>query len=185
MRFATIALTGLLTACTTTPPVAVTTEAGGQAHLVFLRTRDSLLYVLRDAPVYVDGQRVNSIGYGDSFRWDVDPGTHRLAVKTWDSPGGCEVVIDAQEERSYYFQVDPRTESFVTFMAGDVAGLAVSSNSWVALASGLALASAESYARECGGLFRFYPVDESTARTQLAQLEREPQGKTAGTSPSP
>jgi hypothetical protein len=169
MRFAIIVLSGLLSACATTPPAVVTTEAVGRSHLVFLRTRDSRLYILRDAPVYVDGQKADSIAYGGAFRWDVDPGTHRLAVKTWDSPGQCEV--------------DPRTESFTAFMAGDVAGLAVSSNTWVALASGLALASAESYAQECGGLFRVYPLDESTARTRLAELG--PHAEDAGTSPGP
>jgi hypothetical protein len=183
MRFAIIVLSGLLSACATTPPAVVTTEAGGRSHLVFLRTRDSRLYILRDAPVYVDGQKADSIAYGGAFRWDVDPGTHRLAVKTWDSPGQCEVVIEAEADRSHYFQVDPRTESFTAFMAGDVAGLAVSSNTWVALASGLALASAESYAQECGGLFRVYPLDESTARTRLAELG--PHAEDAGTSPGP
>lgn len=166
-----------MAACTTAPATPrdmdpdLPPPAEGSARLVFLRTHDSKLYLLRNAPVYLDGQKIADIPYGGWFQREVSPAQYRLTVRNWDSPGRCEVVIDAKSDTTYYLQIDPRDENFGAFVAGDIAGAVAGANVWVALATGVTVQAAESYVHACGGLFRLYPVDEASALAKLALLE--------------
>jgi len=166
-----------MAACATAPPTPRSTDVEslspteGLARLVFLRTHDSKLYLLRSAPVYLDDEKTGDVPYGGWFQRDVSPAQYRVTVRNWDSPGRCEVVIDAKADTTYYLQVDPRDENFGAFIAGDIAGAVAGANVWVALATGMTVQAAESYVQACGGLFRLYPVDEASARAKLALLE--------------
>ncbi len=166
-----------MAACTTVPDKLRGTNpelpppSEGFARLVFLRTHDSKLYLLRSAPVYLEDQKIGDIPYGGWFQREVRPAQYRLTVRTWDSPGRCELVIDAKSDTTYYLQVDPRAENFGALVAGDIAATVAGANVWVALATGVTLQAAESYVQACGGLFRLYPIDEASARGRLALLE--------------
>lgn len=141
------------------------------ARIVFLRTRESQLYVARKAPIRIDGQKAGSLGYGQWLFADVAPGERRLRIRNWDSAGSCEVVLDVQPGTTYHFQVDPRQESFNAFTGGDLAGLVLGQDIWISAAAGATAQRAESYARECAGLFRLYPVAAGQAERVLSGLE--------------
>jgi len=143
----------------------------GMARLVFLRSRESILYVARSAPVYLGEEKLGSAAYGRYFHRDLPSGERRLHIRNWDTPGRCEVVVDARAGQTYYFMVDPREAGFGAFIAGDAAAMLLGQGTWVAFAGGMAALTAESYASDCGGLFRLYPVDEATASDVLAGLE--------------
>lgn len=183
MRMLIFALAVIASGCTATqsagtaePAAAITVLSQvpipeRMARFVFLRTRDSKLYVARSAPVYMGDGKLGSTAYGRYFQRDVPAAEHRLQVRTRDAPGRCEVVVDAREGQTYYFMIDPRAESFRAFIGGDAMATLLGQGMWVALAGGLAATGLESYAQDCGGLFRLYPIDEQRALAALAGLE--------------
>jgi hypothetical protein len=142
----------------------------GQARIVLLRTRDSGLYIARQASVSLDGERIGGLGYGAFFVHNIGAGNHGLRADTWDMPGQCEVIFTAAGGETYFFQIDPRSESFGAFAAGDLATQLLSMNVLVNVAGGLSAVATESYGRECGGAFRIYPVDADTAVARLGTL---------------
>lgn len=168
----------LLCACAASGPTF--DEAGfssqsipdGKARVVFFRTRDSGLYIARQASISLDGEKVGGAGYGSFSVHDIDAGDHGLRADMWDMPGQCEVTFTAAAGSTYYFQIDPRSESFGAFAAGDLATQFLAMNVFVNVAGGVSAVAAESYGKECGGAFRIYPVDAGTANTRLGPLRR-------------
>lgn len=144
----------------------------GKARIVLLRTRDSALYVARQASVSLDGEKIGGAGYGSFFVHDIDAGDHGLRADMWDMPGQCELIFTAAAGETYYFQVDPRSESFGAFAAGDLATQLLTRNVLVNVAGGVSAVAAESYGKVCGGAFRIYPVDADTAVARLGNLRR-------------
>ena len=144
----------------------------GKARVVFLRTRDSGLYIARQASVSLDGEQIGGAGYGSFFVHDIDAGNHGLRADMWDMPGQCELIFTAAAGKTYYFQIDPRSESFGAFAAGDLASQFLTNNVLVNVAGGVSAVAAESYGKVCGGAFRIYPVDADTAITRLGPLRR-------------
>lgn len=145
--------------------------SGEMARVVFFRTKESALYIARKAAIHVDDSKVGGTAYGGFHHHDVLPGEHRLRADMWDLPGTCELTLNAVAGRTYYFQVDPRQESFGAFSAAGFAASLVSGGVLADLGGGLAGAAAESYGKECGGAFRLYPVDEETALSKLSGLK--------------
>jgi len=166
----------LLCACAASGPTF--DEAGfssksipdGKARVVFFRTRESALYLARRAAVSMDGEKIGGIGYGSFLFHDIDAGNHGLRADMWDMPGQCELIFTAATGETYYFQIDPRSESFGAFAAGDLATQVLTMNVFVNVAGGVSAVAAESYGKECGGAFRIYPVDAGTAITRLGPL---------------
>ena len=144
----------------------------GKARVILFRTRDSRLYVARHAAVSMDGEKLGGAGYGSFLIHDIDAGNHRLKADMWDMPGRCELAFTAAAGEHYYFQVDPRAESFGAFAAGDLATYLLTNNMFASVAGGLGAVAAESYGKECGGAFRIYPVDPGTATSRLGPLRR-------------
>jgi hypothetical protein len=142
----------------------------GKARVVFFRTRDSALYIARRAAISLDSERIGGIGYGGFFFQDIDTGNHGLRADMWDMPGRCELIFTAAAGESYYFQVDPRSESLGAFASGDLATQFFTSNVLVNIAGGVSAVAAESYGKDCAGAFRIYPVDAGTAITRLGPL---------------
>jgi len=167
---------GLLAGCVATGAVyedvrsEITELQHGVARLVFYRTDDSLLYSARSARVLVDGQKAGGCALGGFFYRDVSPGAHRLIADMWDAPGHCEVLLSAEAGSTYYFQVDPRPESFWAFAGPATVSDLLGQNIVFSVAAGVGGITAESYGKECGGAFRLYPVDPQTARQRLSRL---------------
>lgn len=145
--------------------------SGEMAKVVFFRTRESALYIARKAAVYIDDSKIGGTAYGGFHYHDLSPGQHRLRVEMWDLPGDCELTLGAVAGETYYFQVDPREESFGAFSAAGFAASLVSGGVLAEVGGGIAGAAAESYGKECGGAFRLYPVDEDTALSKLTALK--------------
>lgn len=168
----------LLSACAASRPTFDESVVGsesipeGKARLVFFRTRDSGLYIARQAAVSLDGNKVGGAGYGSFFVHDIDSGRHSLKADMWDMPGQCELIFTATAGETYYFQVDPRSESFGAFAAGDLASQLLTMNVLVNIAGGVSAVAAESYGKACGGAFRVYPVDADSAVVRLGTLRR-------------
>lgn len=144
-----------------------------QARVVFLRTRDTLLYLARRATITVDGEKVGTTGYGGFHVHDLPAGAYKIRADMWDAPGHCELILNAERGHVYYFQVDPRSESFGAFGASGFAAslLAGGVLSEIAFVTGgLAGNAIESYGQICGGAFRLYPVDAQTATSRLTDL---------------
>ncbi|NNF41079.1 MAG: DUF2846 domain-containing protein [Woeseiaceae bacterium] len=145
--------------------------SGETAKVVFFRTKETALYIARKAAVYIDDSKIGGTAYGGFHFHDVSPGQRRLRTEMWDSPGNCELTLNAVAGETYYFQVDPRQESFGAFFAAGTAASLISGGVLLAdLGGGLAGAAAESYGKDCGGAFRLYPVDEETALSKLSAL---------------
>lgn len=168
----------LLCACAASGPTF--NEAGfvseeisdGKARVVFIRTRDSGLYMARQASLSLDGEKIGGAGYGTFFVHHIDAGDHGLRADMWDMPGQCELIFTAAEGETYYFQIDPRSESFGAFAAGDLATQLLTMNVLVNVAGGVSAVAAESYSKVCGGAFRIYPVDADTAVARMGALRR-------------
>lgn len=173
---AAIVAAGLVGACAARGPSF--TEASEEiaaapedvARIVFFRTRDSALYIARKATITVDGQKAGATAYGGFHYVDVSEGAHQLRADMWDAPGRCELTLVTSAGQTYYFQVDPRTESFGAFSVAGFAADVVSSGVVSGLAGGLVGSAAESYGKKCGGAFRLYPVDEQTSLSKLRDL---------------
>lgn len=141
------------------------------ARIVFFRTRESALYIARKATISIDDEKVGATAYGGFHYHDVQTGIYRLRADMWDAPGRCELILDASVGQTYYFQVDPRDESFGAFAVSGFAAEMVSSGVLIGLAGGLAGSTAESLGKECSGAFRLYPVDQETANSKLLDLK--------------
>ena len=143
----------------------------GAARVVFFRTDESLLYSARKARVLVDGEKTGGCALGGFFFRDLPAGEHRLVADMWDAPGRCEVVVGAEAGQIYYFQVDPRVQSFWGFAGPAAASELLGQSIAFSIAAGVGGMTAESYGKECGGVFQLYPVDEPTALERLATLK--------------
>lgn len=143
----------------------------GNARIVILRPRESMLYIARKATISLNGEKIGATPYGGFHYHDIVAGKHRLKAGMWDMPGRCEITLDASAGQVYYFQVDPRNESFWAFSAGDFAASALDAGV-ISVLGGLTAGAAESYGNDCGGAFRLYPIDSSTAVSKLPDLKQ-------------
>lgn len=177
MKYVASVLAMLLYGCSASGPlygdmnVASDTVPAGKARVVFFRTTDSALYVARRASVSIDGEKVGATAYGGFNYHEVDAGTHTLRADMWDMPGQCELTLTFAPTRTYYFQVDPRAETFGAFAAGDFIAQLLAGNPVISVAGGVGAVAAEGYREQCGGAFRLYPVDAATATGKLATLK--------------
>lgn len=146
--------------------------AEGKARIVLFRTRESALYVARQASVSLDGDKIGGAPYGSFFVHHTDAGDHGLRAGMWDMPGRCELIFTAAAGETYFFQIDPRSESFGAFATGDLAAQFLTADVLVNIAGGLSAVAAESYGKACAGAFRIYPVDTDTAVARMKTLHR-------------
>jgi hypothetical protein len=141
-------------------------------QVVFFRPGGIMLYSARQARIVIDGETVGGCGSGGYLMRDLVPGTYRLSSDMWDAPGRCEVVLNVEAGRVYYFRMDPRAASFLSFAGPLAAGELLASSFPVAVGAGVGGMAAESYGRACGGAFRLYPVEPSAALAELHGLRR-------------
>lgn len=171
-----LAVSFLVSACAATGPdyermgSDIAAVPDGVTRIVFYRTNESLLYSARKARIMIDGENAGGCALGGFFFRDLSPGDHRLKADMWDAPGHCEVLVTSETGRIYFFQVDPRQQSFWSFAGPTAVSDLLGQSIAVSVASGVGGMAVESYGAECGGVFRLYPVDEPTARERIARL---------------
>ncbi len=122
-------------------------------RIFFLRTHESSLYLLRDARIRIDDKPVGGLGKGNFLFKDVTPGRLKLTVDMWDIPGDCTLHLNAKAGEEYYFEVTPRTDSLIAFLAGGAIGNAIE-GSW----------------KDCGGAFAFQVHTKEFAEHNLSSL---------------
>lgn len=142
------------------------------ARITILRTRENAQYVIRSAPLRLDGKSIGDLNFGGYLIVNTSAGTHTLQVELGDIPGRCEVTFQATEGAIAYFEVLPRWENMIAATPGVlVPGVTPSSllfGNTVALA-GMAIESAE---KQCGGAFAIIHIEPVTALAKLADLRR-------------
>ena len=126
--------------------------AKGDVRIYFYRTDDSPLYWVRDAEIKIDGKVRGASSVGSIFYFDVPAGPHSIKTDMWDIPGSCEIILHAQQGKTYYYKVTARWESFNVMM-----------NNLYDPISGMVQLYLDSLVQECSGAFAIMPVTESQA----------------------
>jgi hypothetical protein len=146
---------------------AVTADlARDSTRITVFRTEQHSTYGGRAASVRVDGRFVGGCEYAGYVVFFVPPGPHVLAVDMVEMPGTCSVAADVLGGEDYYYEIEPRPESYVAGVVGNVLD---------ALGGGLLVGtlgalSAESAGKRCGGAFAIRPVAEEKALAELVRL---------------
>jgi hypothetical protein len=162
-----LAALALLTGCATGPSYKEAKRTlpkleEGKARLIIYRTKESKLYIAKSAPIALNNAEIGKVGYGGFSFKDVSPGSYILKTTAWDWPGSCEISFTIQDaDKSYFFEVKPREESYAAFKDGSIIILPE--------ITGLIAAANESKGKACGGLFAIIPTE---AKNAAAQLER-------------
>lgn len=126
---------------------------GNKARLYVFRTHEHSQYSGRSASVKIDGTSVGSCDYAGFVPIDTDTGKHILSVDMWDSPGHCDLTVEAVSGQTYYFEVKPRTGNLISGMFGGLVGM-----------------GAESAGKQCGGAFSVEAVEKNNALAKLKEL---------------
>lgn len=160
MRITTLILvTFVLFSCAASGPsyqsmkTKIETTNKGKARIIFYRTEESSLFFARSAPVKLNGEKVGALPYGGFFFKDISEGRYSIKTEMWDMGGSCEVVLDAENDQTYFFKIDPRTETFYAFILGG------SLNDVV-----------KEPIENCSGAFKIYPASKSVAAKDLEGL---------------
>jgi len=149
----------LLSGCAATGPSykSMQTEIASASkdivRLVFYRTKESAMLIARNAPIDINNKETGSCAYGGFFYRDVTEGQYSIKTELWDVIGECEIFLNAKSGTTYYFKVDPRSESAIAFMLGGAIGNAI-----------------ESSDKDCGGAFKIYPMSEEIAKQEMIGL---------------
>ena len=131
-----------------------------QARVVVFRTKESKLYLAKGTPLAMNGTKMATVGYGGFAYSDVTPGTYTLKTEVSDWPGSCEIGFSIEQpNKSYFFEIKPRDESYDAFKDG--------SSIVFPVITGISAAAKESKEKTCGGLFALVPVTEEEAAAKL------------------
>ena len=84
-----------------------------------------MLYMAMSASVEVNGQKVASLGRGETYNGIVPPGPVEVRVSNWSAPGASSYSFKAVPGKTYRFTVGPRGGNFVATMAGGLIGSAI------------------------------------------------------------
>jgi len=171
-RLTSIVLAIALAGCAATGPRYadhIGTFPGIPPHLTRLtvfRTAESTQYSARAATVRIDGGNRGGCEFAGFQTFHVPAGPHVLAAEMWDAPGSCSLSIDTLGGEEYFFEISPRTESWVASLVGSILG----GGSMTGAIAPFAVMGAESAGSKCGGAFSIVEVDESIARRKLGDL---------------
>jgi len=98
--------------------------SAGKTTLSITRSSD-MLYVAMSAAVEVNGQKVASLGRGETFTGVVAPGPTVVKVSNWSSPGASSYSFKAVPGKTYRLTVSPHSGNFVASLAGGFVGAAI------------------------------------------------------------
>lgn len=138
-----------------------------QAVVTIFRTEESVLYMLRNAPVHVSGSYEVSLPRGSFHSYELSPGKYRLLTKTYDANSECIMNIELSKNDQYFIEVVPNTEA--------VQGLMTDSFIWVAkvaITERVTTLSVGEYNQLCEGMFAFVPTRADVARQKLRDLRQ-------------
>ena len=123
-----------------------------KVRMTFLR-EPKLLYVALDARVEVDGGRVGSLASGAFTYIDQEPGQTVVTVDNWSFPGRYVISVNLSAGEEYFFEIFPRSESYMPGILGGMIGLAIDAS-----------------VNENSGAFKVVPISKEAAEQKLLSL---------------
>jgi hypothetical protein len=133
----------------------------GQSRIVVLQEkRDGLSMALCACDLKLDGSPIGKVTVGTYVYADRPAGRHQLTASEVLFPGETKRDITTESGRTYFFLVRSSERHDAVTGVTMIGGLA-----------GAVVASVATYGNENPGPANFFPLDESTARTTLAQLQ--------------
>ena len=168
-------LTAFLTGCSATGPrfaehpASTTAVSAANGRLIVFRLSNSPQYSIRAARLELDRRSVGEVMPAGFHVFEVTPGTHSLVADLWDAPGRCEFDFDIAAGSTYYVEIAPRPEAWLSG-AGALAGAPTPAGWLVGVALSLGGMAAESAGKTCGGAFSISPVESNEARSKLLEL---------------
>ena len=160
-----LSLSGCVTAKIGTDYAAVSQKMGppkpGQSRIVVLQQkRDGLSMAFCACDVRLDGSPIGKVIVGTYVYADRPAGRHQLVAGETLFPGETKRDFSTESGRTYFFLVKSSARHDSVTGVTMVAGLA-----------GALVASAATAGSDNPGPAEFVPLDESTARTTLAELQ--------------
>lgn len=103
------------------PPVGV---ESGKARLVLTRNTDAQYFAV-NARVDLNGERVAELSRGQSFITNVNPGKINFSLDAWGWSGRYLTSVNLEADKTYVYEVGPRSGSLGTALAFGAIGTAV------------------------------------------------------------
>lgn len=122
----------------------------GQARIFLLR-ENATLYVLRSAPIKIDGKAVGDLANGGVLYLDKTPGDYLVSSENWDTPGRFAIKLHVDAGNTYFLKVSPKSDLLVPMVAAGLVGL-----------------YAQSKLADTGGLFAIAPIDVPAGQAMLS-----------------
>ena len=101
-----------LTACGTTGPVDVSAlnkpVPEDKARIVITRNTN-MMYLAATVHVRANGEKIASLGRGGSVVHEIPQGRNTLSVSTPTAPGQFALTFNADPQKTYNFEVSPRS----------------------------------------------------------------------------
>ena len=165
LLFGALLLSGCVTAKVGTDYAAVSQKIGppkaGQSRIVVLQQkRDGLSMALCACDVKLDGSPMGKVMIGTYAYADRPAGRHQLVASELLFPGETKRDFSTEPGRTYFFLVKSSARHDAATGMSMAAGLA-----------GVVVASVATAGSDNLGPAEFVPLDESTARTTLAELQ--------------
>ena len=113
-----------LTACNTTnihPPSTTDKIPPNKVRLVFNRQSAYFGFAL-NARIFINGTMVGQLANGDSFTYDINPGSFELLIDNAVNPGKFKATFKTEKEKMIEFKVIPNSKTFVTGMVFGIPG---------------------------------------------------------------
>lgn len=158
-------LSGCMTAKVGTDYAAISQKVGppkpGQSRVVVLQQkRDGLSMAICACDVKVDGNPIGKVLVGTYAYVDRPAGRHQLVASELLFPGETRRDFSTESGRTYFFLVKSSARHDAVTGMSMIGGLA-----------GVAVAAVATSGSDNLGPGEFIPLDESTARTMLAELQ--------------
>jgi hypothetical protein len=146
---------------------AAITRSADAAVVTVFRTGESPLYLLRSAPVYVNGASKVSLPTGSFHAYVLNPGRYRFVTKTFDANSECVLDVDLHQGVDYFIEVAPNSAAVQQLLTDSFIWLAE-----VSITERITSLSVGDYNQLCEGMFAFIPTRGEIALQKLSGLRQ-------------
>ena len=162
--FISIALLILVSGCATGPKYSQSMEqlnvnTESESQLVFFRTSESKMFLLRNAPIHIEGKERFALSLGEFSAYNTGSTRFSLRTYNWDAIGQCKLDLNLSSKGVYYFEVAPITDNFFSYMLESTTAL---------VTPGIEITHDSV---ECKGMFGIRPVSRDYALPKLKNLK--------------
>ena len=164
---AVIFTTGCTTLSATKFSEAPLPQAEDKAVVTVFRTEESMLYMLREAPVYLSGSGPVNLPRGAFHRYVLYPGNYQFMTKTFDANSECVLDVALHKNKQYYIEVAPNNAAVQQLLTDAFIWMAKA-----AITEQITTLSVGEYNQRCEGMFAFVPTQEAPALQKLPELRQ-------------